>query len=134
MSTLNTGLTSNRQEKVLIVDDARLMRDFLRNMLSELGFNDFIEAENRQETLNKYNSESPDIVFLDIELEEENGLDVLTELKELDENAKVAIVSAHSTIDNVRKAMGLGAKGFMVKPYKPKKLVSTLKNMGVDIA
>ncbi|AWB64992.1 two-component system response regulator [Saccharobesus litoralis] len=130
---LQTGLLTTRPEKVLIVDDARLMRDFLRNMLLELGFGNFSEAENRKDTLRKFKEEKPDVVFLDIELEEENGLEILAQLKEMDAGANVAIVSAHSTIVNVRKAMDLGAKGFMVKPYKPKKLVATLKNMGVAI-
>ncbi len=128
-----TGLTSSRPEKILIVDDARLMRDFLRNMLVELGFSDFIEADNATDTLKKYQSEKPALVFLDIELEEENGLDVLSDLKELDAEAKIAIVSAHSTIDNVKVAMSRGAKGFIVKPYQPKKLIATLNNLGVTI-
>ncbi|WP_111977278.1 response regulator transcription factor [Algibacillus agarilyticus] len=131
---LNTGEILRREQSILIVDDARLMRDFLRNMLTELGFSRFIEAETKAETLRKFENEKPDIVFLDIELEEDNGLDILQLLRKMDEDSKIAIVSAHSTIVNVRKAMDLGAKGFMVKPYKPKKLISTLRNMGVNIA
>ncbi|NTS76082.1 response regulator [Catenovulum sp. SM1970] len=130
---MQTENVVSRKEKILIVDDAKLMRDFLKNMLNELGFDNFTEAETAAETLNQYQSDKPDIVFLDIELETENGLDVLVDLKKLDAEAKVAIVSAHSTITNVKKAMELGAKGFIVKPYKPKKLVSTIKNLGIEI-
>lgn len=129
-----SAIANGRPEVIMIVDDSRLMRDFLRNMLAELGFNKFIEAETRSETLRKYKDESPDLIFLDIELEEEDGLEILDTLKKSNPDVKVAIVSAHSTIENVRKAMMLGAKGFIVKPYKPKKLISTLKNLGVTLA
>lgn len=126
------NLNSARNEKVLIVDDSRIMRDFLRKMLAELGFNNFVEADSAQDTLAKYNSEQPKLIFLDIELDEDDGLAVFEQLLAIDSQVKVAIVSAHSTIDNVKKAMGLGAKGFLVKPFSPKKLILTLKNMGCE--
>ncbi|WP_440904181.1 response regulator [Catenovulum sp. SX2] len=125
-------LTPLRSEKVLIVDDCRIMRDYLRQMLLEMGFSRFVEADNAEETLEKYQTEQPNIVFLDIMLDEEDGLIVFEQLLAKDANAKVAIISAHSTADNVKKAMSLGAKGFLVKPFQPKKLFVTLKNMGCE--
>ncbi|MER2493599.1 response regulator [Catenovulum sediminis] len=121
-----------RGEKVLIVDDSRIMRDYLRQMLLELGFNSFVEADSAVDTYKRYEIDKPDIVFLDIELNEDDGLMVFERLLQNDPKANVAIISAHSTIDNVKKAMGLGAKGFLVKPFNPKKLFITLKNMGCD--
>lgn len=128
------NLTPLRSEKVLIVDDCRIMRDYLRQMLVEMGFSRFIEADSGQETLAKYQTEQPNIVFLDIMLDEEDGLAVFEQLLTKDANAKVAIISAHSTADNVKKAMALGAKGFLVKPFQPKKLFVTLKNMGCEFS
>ncbi|WP_016955677.1 response regulator [Catenovulum agarivorans] len=125
-------LTPLRSEKVLIVDDCRIMRDYLRQMLLEMGFSRFVEAENAEETFERYQTEKPNIVFLDIMLDEEDGLAVFEQLLARDANAKVAIISAHSTADNVKKAMSLGAKGFLVKPFQPKKLFVTLKNMGCE--
>ena len=125
-------LTPLRSEKVLIVDDCQIMRDYLRQMLLEMGFSRFVEASNAIETLEKYQTEQPNIVFLDIMLDEEDGLAVFEQLLAKDANAKVAIISAHATADNVKKAMLLGAKGFLVKPFQPKKLFVTLKNMGCE--
>lgn len=125
-------LTPLRSEKVLIVDDCQIMRDYLRQMLLEMGFSRFVEASNAIETLEKYQTEQPNIVFLDIMLDEEDGLAVFEQLLAKDANAKVAIISAHSTADNVKKAMLLGVKGFLVKPFQPKKLFVTLKNMGCE--
>ncbi|EWH11020.1 chemotaxis protein [Catenovulum agarivorans DS-2] len=123
-------ITPLRGEKVMIVDDCRIMRDYLRQMLLEMGFSRFVEADCADETLSKYASEQPDLVFLDIMLDEEDGLQVFEQLLAKDAKAQVAIISAHSTADNVKKAMLLGAKGFLVKPFQPKKLFVTLKNMG----
>ena len=78
------NLNSARNEKVLIVDDSRIMRDFLRKMLAELGFNNFVEADSAQDTLAKYNSEQPKLIFLDIELDEDDGLAVFEQLLAID--------------------------------------------------
>lgn len=120
---------SARPEKVLIVDDSRIMRDFLRNMLVELGFNHFIEASGARDALFKFEVDQPHFIFLDIDLGEDNGLDIFKRILEQDQDAKVTIISAHSTVDNVKQAMQLGAKGFLVKPFNPTKLVAAVKNM-----
>ncbi|MCU4675452.1 response regulator [Catenovulum sp. 2E275] len=128
---MNTKLknTTVRPHRVLIVDDSRVMRDFLRKMLIELGFNHFIEASNAKDALAKYQQEQPHFTFLDIELGDESGLDVFEEILAEDIEAKVTIITAHSTIGNVKKAMSLGAKGFLVKPFQPQKLLLAVKNM-----
>ncbi len=105
------------------------MRDFLRKMLIELGFNHFIEANNAPDAFTKFKQEQPHFTFLDIELGDDNGFDVFDAILACDEDAKVTIISAHSTVDNVKKAMSLGAKGFLVKPFQPAKLLAAVRNM-----
>ena len=126
---MNLKATPLRPHKVLIVDDSTIMRDFLRKTLIELGFNRFFEASNTADAFIKYQQEQPHFTFLDIELGDDSGLDVFEAILAEDQDAKVTIITAHSTIDNVKKAMSLGAKSFLVKPFQPQKLLMAVKNM-----
>jgi two-component system, chemotaxis family, chemotaxis protein CheY len=56
-----------------------------------------------------------------------DGFQALQQIREADPTSFVAIVSAGSSLDNVRKALALGAGGFVVKPYKPQRILDVLK-------
>ncbi|RXF01688.1 response regulator, partial [Pseudoalteromonas phenolica] len=64
---------------------------------------------------------------LDIELPDGDGKELIAEINKINENINVVMVSAHSTVDNVKDAIERGAKGFVVKPFSPKKIAAMLK-------
>jgi two-component system chemotaxis response regulator CheY len=66
-------------------------------------------------------------VFLDIELPDGDGKELIAEINKINEKINVVMVSAHSTVDNVKDAIERGAKGFVVKPFSPKKIAAMLK-------
>lgn len=105
------------KKKVLIVDDAAFMRMSLKNILEKNGYEVAGEAENGQIGVRKYKEISPDVVTLDITMPEMDGLTALKEIKKIDCNAKVIIISAMGQEGYVREAIMCGAKGFIVKPF-----------------
>ena len=112
--------------RVLIVDDAAFIRMTLKRLLEQNDFEVVGEAENGKVALRKIKELNPDIVTLDITMPEMDGLECLNEIKKLNENPTVIIVSAMGQELNVQKAIMNGAKGFIVKPYKPEVVLKQL--------
>lgn len=113
-------------KKVLIVDDAAFMRMALKTILQKNGFEVAGEAENGQIGVRKYKELCPDMVTLDITMPEMDGLTALKEIKKIDSNAKVIIVSAMGQEGYVREAIMSGAASFIVKPFTSEHVVKVL--------
>ena len=113
-------------KRVLIVDDASFMRISLRKILESNGFEVVGEAVNGLEAVNKYMILKPDIVTMDITMPEMNGVEALTQIKKQDPSAKVIMISALGQQSWVKKAIMLGAKGFVVKPFKEEIIMAAL--------
>jgi len=113
---------------VLIVDDSGASRELaaaiLRNIAGRL---DLREARNGQEALTMAGDLNPRITLLDIDMPGADGLKVLQTLRQARSDAFVAMISGSSSLDNVRKALSLGASGYVVKPYKPQRILDLVK-------
>jgi two-component system, chemotaxis family, chemotaxis protein CheY len=112
--------------KVLIVDDAAFIRAQLKQLLSQ---NDFIvvgEAENGKVALEKIQELKPDIVTLDITMPEMDGIECMVEISKMSTKPNVIMVSAMGQESYVQNAIMNGAKGFIVKPYKPEVVIKQL--------
>lgn len=108
-------------KKVLVVDDALFTRKVLREILETEGC-EIVEASNGKEAIDKFRSEHPDLVLLDVSMPDMDGLTVLQAIKEIDENAKVVMVSAMGQSSTVQEAMKFGACDFIVKPFRPSQI------------
>lgn len=112
--------------KVLIVDDAAFMRMTIKTMLVKNGFEVVGEAENGNIGVKKYKELRPDIVTMDVTMPEMDGLEALKEIRSLDKNANIIMVSAMGQESMVKEAVISGAKGFIVKPFKEDAIVGAL--------
>lgn len=101
---------------VLIADDSKFMRNYIRNMLQSHGYDDILEAADGREAMDLYRQKRPDIVLLDITMPHVDGLTALKGILEYDPDAKVVMCSAISTESNVIEALQTGAKDFISKP------------------
>jgi len=108
--------------KVLIVDDVAVARDLMRAMLRSLNVTQIFDASNGIDAIALFRRERPDIVFLDIRMPGMDGLQALGEMLTDNPAAFIVIDSAESTAKNVRAALELGAKGFIVKPFNMQKV------------
>lgn len=121
-------MSMNKGEiSVLLVDDHMPMRSLLESALRKMGVNNILHAKNAERALKEFRTKKPDLVFLDINMPDMNGLDVLKEIIEIEKDAFVAMVSGENTVSNVKQAISSGAKGFIVKPYTLAKVLGVMK-------
>ena len=112
--------------KILLVDDAAFMRMRCSKLLTEHGY-EVAEAENGQEAITMYQSYRPDLVLMDITMPVMDGITATREIKNIDADAKVVMVSALGQQTMVIEAIKAGAKDFVVKPFEPDKILSTVR-------
>ena len=117
--------------RVLIVDDAAFMRIAIRNVLSRNGFQVVADAKNGREGIEKYLEFKPDIVTMDITMPDMTGMEALKEIRTIDPNAKVVMISAMGQESMVKEAILSGAKSFIVKPYKEEHITQTLSKIAL---
>ncbi|GMT50083.1 MAG: response regulator [bacterium] len=113
--------------KILVVDDSLLLRNIIKNELSFEGYDIIDEAKDGQEAIEKYESHKPDLVTMDITMDGMNGLDAAEQILKKDPKAKVIMVSALGEDEIMSKAVKLGVKDFIVKPFTPERLVNAVK-------
>lgn len=111
----------------LIVDDVAEMRSLLKTTLLKVGVTNIVEADSAHTALARYRESRSNIVFLDINMPGESGISLLEVLREEDKFSYVVMVSGDSTVDNVKTTIGLGARGFVVKPYTLSKIEEVVK-------
>lgn len=116
-------------KKVLIVDDAAFMRLSLKNILEKNGFTVIGEAENGEIAVKKYKELSPDIVTLDITMPEMDGISALKEIKKINKEAKVIMITSMGQEYFLKEAIVCGAKSFIVKPFTDEHVINALKTM-----
>ena len=104
------------QEKltILLVEDVTMFLSIACELLKE---HDVKTAKTVKEALESYHRYKPDITFLDIKLPDGNGHDVLREIKLVDKDAFVMMVSASRSQEDIDKATEQGAHGYIMKPF-----------------
>ncbi len=114
---------------VLIVDDSRMSRLMLRNILEKAGYAVIGEAANGEEGLIEYRKCKPDVVTLDITMPKMDGLEALECILKDDPNAKAIMITAAGQQDKLIKALKVGAKRFINKPFKEDEIISSLRDV-----
>jgi two-component system chemotaxis response regulator CheY len=115
------------KEKVLIVDDVAVMRDLLKSMLIAHGYENVDFASSGEEAIKRVQQQRYPIITLDINMPGISGLKTLQEIKALDADSFVVMVSSHSSAENVKQAIACGVDGFIAKPYNNKKVSEFLE-------
>lgn len=114
--------------KILLVDDAAFMRMRCAKLLIENG-HETVEAENGEDAIRMYQTHKPDLVLMDITMPVMDGITATQQLKALDPHAKIVMVSALGQQTMVMEAIKSGALDFIVKPFQPEKILSTVKRV-----
>lgn len=109
-----TQLANNR---VVVVDDEPMVRDLLKEILKDLGYNVVALASNGQIAFEKVKEHKPEIVCLDISMPVVNGLDALASIKTVSSDIIVIMVTAISDSSEVQQAIRTGADGYILKPF-----------------
>ncbi|WP_077621874.1 response regulator [Sediminibacillus massiliensis] len=117
--------------KVLIVDDAVFSRKTLIAMLKKGNHEVIGEADDGRQAIEKYRELSPDMVILDITMPVLNGMAALEEIMKTDNNARVIMCSATAQQKLVVKAIELGAKDFIVKPFDETRVLEAVNRVSI---
>lgn len=114
---VTTKNTRNDTPLVLIVDDSRAIRVFVRELLEQVGYA-VIEANDGITGLEVIATRKPDVVLLDIEMPNKTGLEVLAELDATSRLFSVILFTTLSSIDSIVDGLERGADDYIVKPFK----------------
>lgn len=115
-------------KKILVVDDAVFMKEVLKEILEKNGYK-VVEAQNGNEAIEKYKSESPDLVILDVTMPELDGIEALKLIRKEDPNAKCIMCSSMGEQALIIESIIAGAKDFIVKPFQVDKIIETVKKI-----
>lgn len=115
--------------KIMIVDDAMFMRKMLKDILTKAGYEVVAEGGDGGEAFEKYKEFSPDLVTMDITMPNVNGIEGVKKIMAFDPHAKVLMCSAMGQESMVIDSVKAGAKGFLVKPFVPEKVIFEVQKL-----
>jgi DNA-binding response OmpR family regulator len=118
--------------KVLLVEDEENLAILLKKAIGD-NFYSFTIANNGEEGLKKFLEIMPDIVITDIMMPKLNGLEMAKELKLLNPNIPIIILSAFSETDKLLNAIDLGITKYFIKPYDPDELLDYICHINKNL-
>ncbi|MDR4505496.1 MAG: sigma-54 dependent transcriptional regulator [Candidatus Scalindua sp.] len=112
-----TGSQAGVKPVILVVDDEETIRSCLKEALEGEGYKVYIE-ENGKNSLSLIKRVVPDLVLVDLKMPGMNGIDLLREVKSLDRNILVILLTGHGSVDTAVTAIKAGAFDYLEKPFK----------------
>ena len=121
----STGFMSG-QGSVLIIDDEAAIRESLQTLLELEGY-DVGVAASGEEGLARLGDRPFDLVLLDLALPDRNGIDLLPEIRAIDPQLSIIMITAYGTVEDAVRAMQSGATNFLQKPWDNEKLLADVR-------
>ena len=112
---------------ILVADDQATVRELVGEILGDEG-HEITLAEDGEDALNKFKRTWHDIVFSDIRMPKMSGIELLTAVKEINENTQFVIMTSYASIDNSIDALRLGACDYIIKPFEDLHTVTNAVN------
>lgn len=114
--------------KILVIEDEASMQEIIKETLEKERY--LVESATTYDSaLDKIISFDYDCILLDITLPDGSGLDILTELKQLDKTSNVIIISAKNSIDDKVAGLNMGADDYLIKPFHIAELTARVKSI-----
>jgi two-component system, chemotaxis family, chemotaxis protein CheY len=117
-------------KRLLVVDDALFMRKLIRGVAAEAGWDVVGEAGNGAEAITLYQQHHPDLVTMDLVMPVMGGLEALRQIRALDPQAKVVVVTALDQKQALMDSIRDGAIDFIVKPFERQRVLNLLAKLG----
>ncbi len=112
--------------RVMIADDAPVVRNLLKDILSVTEHELVAEAVDGDDTIEKFAATKPDVLLLDIDMPKKDGLTTLMEIKRMNPNAKVVMVTVHDEMEMIQDCIKAGALTYIIKPFDTKQLMDAI--------
>lgn len=113
---------------ILIVDDEPFLRMSLKLILSHVGYQ-IEEAGTASEALNLASAQRFDLIFLDLQLLDHDGLQLLPKLKKMQPLTPVLILTADGSLERAAQAMRMGAYEYLLKPVEPGRIIAQVDDI-----
>lgn len=126
----NDAREMTKMNKLLIVDDAMIMRLRIREIAVQAGWEVVGEAANGNQAVEMFRSLHPDLVTMDIVMPAMDGVEALRTIRSEAPNARVCMVSALNQREKLAECIRLGAIDFIVKPFDKLQLISLFDKQG----
>ncbi|MFM9962430.1 MAG: response regulator [Planctomycetaceae bacterium] len=121
-------------KRVLIVDDAMIMRMRIKEIAKESGWDVAGEATNGEDAIARFQELRPDLMTLDIVMPKMDGVAALRSIKQTDPGARIVMVSAVDQKEKLTECIRLGAVDFIVKPFDKASLKCFFEKMGREVS
>lgn len=115
--------------KILVVDDSLIMRRNITKFVESLGHKVIGDAKDGLEAITLYMRLKPDLVTMDITMPEMDGIAAVKELRKIDKDAKIIMLTSHGQEDMVITAIRSGASGYLLKPINIIKLRDAVRKI-----
>lgn len=117
---------------VLYVEDTRLFQKVFRNLFTQ-HTKEIFSASNGKEGLELYEKHKPDIVVTDINMPIMDGLEMSEKIKQLNRSQTIVLLTELTQSENLKKAIEIGVKSFISKPFKEKEMLKTLFDVAEEL-
>ena len=111
---------------VMIADDSESVRLTLRDMVEAGKHKVVAEAVDGIDTLEKFDSIKPDVLFLDVAMPKKDGMETLIDLMKINPKPKVIMVTAHDDMDLIQNCISVGALAYITKPFNTDDILNAI--------
>jgi len=112
--------------RIMIVDDSEELRLLMKNFLLAHNHNVVAEASDGIEAIEKYHSEKPELVFLDLVMPKLDGLNVLKKIRFQDPTSKIIVITGNDNMKIFEECISLGVLAFLIKPFDLNDVLSAI--------
>ena len=112
--------------RMMILDASEESRLLMKDFLLAHNHNVVVEASDGIEAIEKYHSEKPDLIFLDLEMPKLDGLSVLRKIKFQDHTSKIIVITSNDDIKIFEECTRLGVLAFLTKPFDLNDVLSAI--------
>lgn len=112
---------------ILLVDDSRTIRNIQKNVLKQLGHEEIIEAEDGVQALAKFNEQKPDLMLVDWNMPNMDGITLIRKIREQDTAVPIIMCTTEAEKSRVLEAVKAGVNNYIVKPF-------TVESLGEKIS
>lgn len=116
--------------KMMVVDDSDAFRGIIKELLARVGVDDVVEASDYDEAIERYGSEKPELVLIDMILPGRSGVETTRAILGIDKNAKIIAMSSMVNKKLIKEALAAGAKDFLLKPTNEMALNTVIQMWG----
>ncbi len=117
--------------KLMVVEDSAAMRSLIASIVGDIDGVEVVEVGNGFDALKRLPRDHADVIILDINMPGINGLELLSFVRKnpVFANTRVLMVTTEGSAEDRRRAMALGADAYLIKPFEPKELLTTVQQL-----